>query len=216
MMRPRGQRSEVRASTFQYHPMFLMYRRDMHWHLGTLEDVKTRMRQRMPTSLHRAFKQLCTLRQVREHEDSILPVVHWMEQHGRELGFRIPHAVERARATGRGAYLLALGLSERQLYDLVGNHFDGDAVLLRVGQATSDWLHHGTYEGPTPPAPGRITQIYRRVREAVRAHNVPAEEHSYPADLRDSIYAATAAWAPPSEMAREPASAAAEHGRGMQ
>ena len=34
-----------------------------------------------------------------------------------------------AKATGRGGYLLALGLGERQLYELMGNRFDADALI---------------------------------------------------------------------------------------
>jgi hypothetical protein len=57
----------------------------------------------------------------RLHEAAALAAASWMAQHGLQHGFRTPTAQERARATGRGSYLLALRISERQLYDLAYN-----------------------------------------------------------------------------------------------
>ena len=40
--------------------------------------------------------------------------------------------VERARAAGSANYLEELGLSELQLYNAVGNHFDHEALCSRL------------------------------------------------------------------------------------
>ena len=71
--------------------------------------------------------------------------VRWMEQCGEGLGFRVPNPAERARATGRGGYYAALGLSQRGLFDLVGDHLDPDALLVRIGDPIVAWLHGGGY-----------------------------------------------------------------------
>ena len=94
---------------------------------------------------------------------------------------------ERARATGRGPYLRALGLTDRQLYDLIGNHFDPDAVLMRITPAIGDWLLRGAYEGPRPVSPAELTRIYRQAQAEVRRMNIPAEDSPFPWDLREVI-----------------------------
>merc|ERR1711923_272991 len=90
----------------------------------------------LPRHLHAAFRLLCR-GCPRDQVDSILPVARWINTYGARLGFRVPNAAERARATGRGAYLSSLDLSEAQLYDLVGNNFDPDALILRIGPPSS-------------------------------------------------------------------------------
>ena len=188
MMRSRGRPPAIRASTFQYHPRMLLYRTDSHWHDGDLDSVCTRMRRLMPSHLRSGFRRLCS-NNTRMGEDEVIEVVHWMEREGRVLGFRIPHATERARATGRAPYLLGLGLNEHQLYDLVGNHFDPDALLLRMGPAVQGWLLQRSFAGPTPVPPHRIMQIYQEVRTHVMADGVPTEATPFPRDLQNAILA---------------------------
>eukprot|EP00974_Lingulodinium_polyedra_P107719 10426450-Lingulodinium_polyedra.AAC.1 len=53
-------------------------------------------------------------------------------QNGVQHGFRPPTQDERARATGAAAYLRALGLSPRDFYDAIGNHFDRHVVAVRL------------------------------------------------------------------------------------
>ena len=148
MMRSRGKRARNSRPTYQYHPRHLLYYEDpgQGWHAGALADAQRRLKKLLPKHLHAAFRLLwhgCP----RDQEESILPVARWIQAYGTRLGFRVPNAVERARVTGRGAYLLALGLNEAQLYDLVGNHFDPDALILRIGPLLQAWAN-----GSCPPS----------------------------------------------------------------
>ena len=107
MMCSRGQPPHIRASTYQYSPKLLLYQQGTQWHDGNYDSLTRRLAELMPPHLHQAFRILAygTREAVRTHEPFLSPVVQWIEDHGRGHGFRIPHALERARATGRAAYL---------------------------------------------------------------------------------------------------------------
>ena len=153
-MRNRGRDGEIQASTYQYHPRHLLYHEnpEQGWHAGVLADAHKRLKQHIPKHLQASFKLLwhgCP----REQEDSTLPAARWINTHGTRLGFRVPNAGERARATGRGAYLSSLKLTEAQLYDLVGNHFDPDALILRIGPLLRAWARGACPPSITTPHP---------------------------------------------------------------
>ena len=58
----------------------------------------------VPAHLKDAFAALLTGPRWEKEQDA-LPAVEWIEEEGRRLGFRIPMASERAKATGQGEYL---------------------------------------------------------------------------------------------------------------
>ena len=123
--------------------------------------------------------------QSRDDESSGIAAARWIERHGGSLGFRTPLPEERARATGRGAYLMELGHSPRQLYDLVGDHFDPDALLLRVVVPMRDWLHGSSLPAPPPaPTPREVLRLYGQLRQRVIEAGYPAEAGPFPRDLR--------------------------------
>ena len=102
---------------------------------------------------------------------------------------RAPNAVERARATGRAGYLLDLGLDERQLYDLVGNHFDPDALIVRTIHGVNEFLHGRPPPRVTPLHPRELLRLYDDLRGQVLALGVPAEEAPFPRDLMPDLLA---------------------------
>ena len=51
MMRSRGGSGEIRASSYQYHPRFLLYAAGSAWHLGDLASVGNRILALMPAQL---------------------------------------------------------------------------------------------------------------------------------------------------------------------
>ena len=134
IMRTHGAPPEVRASTYQYHPRHLLHSKDpeLGWQAGQLTGVIKRIRNLLPRHLHIGDRILCQCCP-RGQEELAIPVARWIYTHGPRRGFRIPNAVERARATGRGACVMALGLDECQLYDAGGNRFDPDALIMRIG-----------------------------------------------------------------------------------
>ncbi len=132
----------IRASTRHYHPKHLLYRHASphEWHGGDWTRVHKYMASLLPSHLKSAFAALLT-GPTRDKEQEALAAVEWMEEEGRQLGFRIPTAAERARAIGQADYMGLLrgsegaGFTDRDLFDWTGNHFDPDALALRIGTA---------------------------------------------------------------------------------
>ena len=184
MMRSRGQGIDMRASTYQYHPRHLLYSVDSHWHTGTLMEMYRRMAALAPSEVWHGLGVIWR-GESRQDENSAIMAARSIEHEGAGLGFRPPNCVERARATGRGAYLGALGLTARQLYDLVGDHFDPDALVIRVLSPLRNWLAGGALpEAPPPLSPGELLRVYARVRARVLREGCPTESGPFPDDLR--------------------------------
>ena len=203
MMRSRGEAGEVVASSYQYHPKFLLYAAGSAWHLGDLTSVGNRILALLPATLHCGYRAVLSGRG-RADPTAAAAATRWIQRNGGALGFRAPNTQERARATGRAGYLLALGLGEAQLYDAVGNHFDADALRTRLAQAAQGL---GTRAPPAPtfPHPTRLLRMYGRLRHHVIAQGCPAEGSPFPSDLRGPLLLAGDSHAIPT---------AAEDGRG--
>ena len=119
----------------------------------------------------------------REAEREAIPVLDWIDDHGREHGFRIPTPRERARSTGRMDYFDELRLSDVQLFDAVGNHFDADALRCCVTGPLADQLSRlprGTHR-VRPPAD--LAVVYRRLAVGVRAQGMQVAPGPFPLDL---------------------------------
>ena len=185
MMRSRGGSGEVLASSYQYHPKFLLYAAGSPWHLGDLASVGNRILALLPAHLFRGYRAVLNGRD-RADQAEAAAAARWIQRHGEALGFRAPNARERARATGRAGYLLALGLNEVQLYDAVGNHFDADALRTRLASAARG-LGARALAAPVFPHPSRLLQIYGRLRHRVLAQGCPAEGSPFPSDLRGPL-----------------------------
>ena len=104
---------------------------------------------------------------------------------------RPPTAEERARSTGRSAHLEALDLTPRQLFDVVGNHFDPDSLNIRWGICIRNWLVQPTDLGMIPRPPSHQLAIFKQVRRAVAALEVPVDvSQPFPKDIRPLLMAA--------------------------
>ena len=83
----------------------------------------------------------------------------------------------------------SLGLEQRALFDLVGYHFDVDALIIRLPSPLRRWQ-----EGIRPRQryvhPGQLLRIYNRIRGWVEGQVCPAEGSPFPADLHDALLAA--------------------------
>ena len=180
--------TEIRASTHQYHPKHLVYDTSSahDWHGGTLKRVQRHLGSLIPHDLQGGY-QLLLGGAPRDRESDILPVVRWMQQHGVANGFRPPTALERARATGHSTYLSDLlrvgrgSFSERDLYDWTGNHFDPDAIVIRILEPlralTGSFLGHDFLP---PPA---LLAGYYTLRDATAREGLQVREHPVPTDL---------------------------------
>ena len=118
-----------------------------------------------------------------------------MQQHGAALGFRIPTAQERARAIGQSVYLndlLRVGggaFTERDLFDWTGNHFDPDALAIRIigpPRSSFDCLPVPSYLPPPSLLAG-----YYSLRDRVASEGHQVREHPVPSDLVNAFYYAT-------------------------
>ena len=167
MTRSRGLGEEIRAPECQHHPRFLLYHVGAEWHSGTLDSVHHRMAAAAPPDVCPGLRAIWS-GGARQHEASAVAAARWIGRDGTALGFRTPNAEERARATGRAAYVAALGLTARQLYDLVGDHSDPDALLVRIAGPLRAWLLHGDRPAPPAPlAPDAVLRAYAQLRRQV-------------------------------------------------
>ncbi len=164
----------------------------------------------LPQHLKDSFAALLTGPR-REREQEALAVVDWMEEDGRQLGFRVPSAHERARATGQGDYLTRLrntagaGFTDRDLFDWTGNHFDPDALVLRIGTAFAAGTVNRPHTYLDPPA---VLRGYDALKRRVAADNTPVQRQPVPIDLLAAFShasdAAAAATSHPRPVATDP------------
>ena len=178
---------DIRASTRHYHPKHLLYRHDSRhvWHGGDWTRVHRYMASLVPGHLKEAFAALLTGPR-REKEQEALPAVDWIEEEGRQHGFRIPTAAERAKATGQEDYLGRLrqsegaGFTDRDLFDWTGNHFDPDALALRirVALAAGAGARPHTYHDPPTVLAG-----YVALRNHVASDGTQVQRQPVPMDL---------------------------------
>ena len=193
MMRSRH-RARPRASTPQYRPEHLLYRRaagsgDFDWHGCSLDQVAARIRTCIPARLAGDYARLQRGGLSATAERALGPLLDWLDTEARALGFRVPTSAERARATGQGEYLRSLGLTEVGLYDAVGNHFDCDAVVARMVGPLSEALQRGSGQRHRYPPPAELAAVYRELAQEVRGERVPVQTSPFPADVRDALTA---------------------------
>ena len=196
---------DIRASTHQYHPKHLIYSTTSthDWHGGTLARVQRHLGTLIPDDLRDGY-QLLLRGAPRDRENDILPVVGWMQQHGAAMGFRTPTAQERARATGHSVYLNDLlhvgqgSFTERDLYDWTGNHFDPDAIVIRVlGPLRALAGRSLAHTFLSPPA---LLAGYYALRDVVAREGLQVREHPVPTDLIGAFSYATDAAALAAEV----------------
>ena len=126
--------SRPKASTYQYAPQHLVYQLEgpPHWHEGSLATLRTKILSLMPPDVRTSYHSL--LADDRGNEDAAQTAVNWIDRHGPAAGLWTPNTTERMRAIGPAAYLQSLKLSEVQLYNMTGNHFDPRALGHRLLQ----------------------------------------------------------------------------------
>ena len=189
-MRARGYEPELRASTYQYHPRHLLYRVDSHWHFGTLVDITARLRRLLNAAQSNGLS-LVLNGNWRHCEREALEYVRWVEAHGREHGLRVANVAERVRSTGRERYLRRLGLTDRELFDLVGNHFDPDALIVCLLGPLEAWAR-GERHRHEYPSPRQILTGFAGLRQWVRGQTeADMARHPFPGDLREYLVMAS-------------------------
>ena len=95
----------------------------------------------------------------------------WVSEHGHTHGFRPPTVDERVRSTGQEEYLRALNLSQRDLFDLTGNHFDCSAVQTILAPLLRDWVYLRQVPFWTYPSPASQAALLQGLGATVHQHN---------------------------------------------
>ena len=160
----------LRASTFQYAPRHLLFRRDL-WDDVPLADLATRVGDRLPADTRPGWDLLCGTRLPRSQEADAAPTARWLAAFGDTIGVRIPSVRERSRALGLEDHYALLGqrgLSERDLFTAQGNSFDSWAVQRRVAGAVVAWLQGCPLPECRIPAPSAVEAMYQRLCRDVR------------------------------------------------
>ena len=130
------------------------------------------------------FRAVCAGTHIANEADAMV-YARWVSEHGHLYGFRPPTVDERVRSTGQEAYLHALNLSQRDLFDLTGNHFDCSAIQTVVAPLLRDWVYLRRVPGWTYPAPAFQASLLASLGETVHRHypNLALQQAPWPNDL---------------------------------
>ena len=201
----------MRASTYQYAPGMLLYRRGTDWQDAPLSVCSQRIRQLLPPELRAGWQLIERGMATGERERDAIPTAQWIAANGERLGFRTPNVAERSRAMGMADYLegfRGLGMDDYQMFNAQGNSFDRAAVALRVREGLATWLAGGALPRHAFPDPAAVASVYGRLRAEVVAAGVAACSLPFPRDLRATLLAGVAV-----ASSRATGVAAAEDGR---
>ena len=130
-----------------------------------------------------------------QNEHLAMIYARWVCTHGHVHGFRPPNVQERVRSTGQAAYLRDLGLSNRDLFDLTGNHFDCSAVQTIIAPLLRDWVYLREVPYWTYPSPASQAALLQDLGATVHHwdRSIPLQPAPWPADLGFFAYQHTPA-----------------------
>lgn len=92
----------------------------------------------------------------------------WLAAHLAQVGVRVPTALERARVTGLKDEIFALGLTELQIYNAVGNSFDYDFLCSRMACPLQRLVLGECSSKPRFVTPARVMQVFAELARRVR------------------------------------------------
>ena len=211
MLRARNLPGEpLRASTYQYAPGMLLYRRGTDWQDAPLATCAQRIRNLLPADLRAGWQLIERGLATGEREREAIPTAQWIAANGESLGFRTPSVDERSRAMGMAAYLdsfRGLGMDELQLFNAQGNSLYRAAIAMRVREALATWTSGGDLPRHAYPDPASVVTVYEGLRAEVLRAGAPACAHPFPRDLHIALLSAAPA------AAGRAGTAAAEDGR---
>ena len=188
MMRGRGPYPGIRPSAYQFHPDFLLYSGNL------LNIVHYRIipaiTRPMPPHVREGFRSIMASMgpagsgaRDPDRERKADTTAQWMHENGAPLGFRAPKASERARAFGMGQYLADLGLSQKGLFDAIGNMFVKDALLVRMGCPIKRWVSGGPVPTGNNHTPTQVGIEYEALRDSSTAGGAKPRFAPVPADM---------------------------------
>ena len=168
----------------------------------------------MPSEVSALYRLLLRGHMSYAEESRMGPVIDWIHQEGPTLGYRVPNPIERARATGRAQNLNELGLNDVQLYNVVRNHFDPDALRARIRGPLFRATRNGTALRHLYPTPADLSVMYQLVAREVVNNGIPAAPSPFPPDLVRILAATRSSGGMPDHARPRPVGQqiAAEHG----
>ena len=200
----------LRASTYQYAPGMLLYRRGVDWQDAPLSTCSQRIRNLLPADLRAGRQPIERGLATGDREREAIPTAQWIVANGVLLGSRTPNVDERSRAMGMVAYLASfrgLGMDDLQLFNAQGDSFDRAAVAMRVREALAVWTAGRDLPRHVYPDPAGVVRVYEGLRAEVLSSGVAACAHPFPRDLQAALLSEAAV------AARRTGTIAAEDGR---
>ena len=88
---------------------------------------------------------------------------------------------------GLAGYMDELRLSEADAYDVQGNHFDFEAIILRIGSSLCNWIQGAQLPLHTFPPPDLIVPAFEDLRRWVSAQGHVTMPHPLPPDVRSEM-----------------------------
>ena len=173
------------TSTYQYCGRHMVVNVEIFPGKTPLHEVIHKIRTCMDDEARIAWDKLQAGYSRDRSEEAVMPAVLWLARFGEQNGIRIPSIRERARVFGMEGYLMSLELSEIDLFDAIGNMYDYQAMVIRIGPVVSDWDRHGRQiETTRAVSPQELMRAYEKVKAVVEQKGLSAEPSPYPHDLR--------------------------------
>ena len=194
----RGEHGDVLLpSTYQGHPACLLYnlQHPLNWDLMNMRQVVCRIRglllpdevERTFPGVRAGFELIVDFHERHgDGEDIARQFLLWVAERGPSHGLRFPHQDERARSLGLGDFLNTLQLSPRQLYDVVGSHFDPRALQRRMFPLLRDWCAGAPVASHPFPSPAALNGIYTAASEPFFGNSTPSS-YQYATRKEDSL-----------------------------
>ena len=85
---------------------------------------------------------------------------------------------------GLAGYMDELRLSEADAYDDQGNHFDFEAIIMRIGPSLRTWIQGAQLPLHEFPPPDLCVPAYEDLRRWVSVQGHVTMPHPFPPDLR--------------------------------
>lgn len=178
----------MRASTNQYRPACLIYRRrreeGFDWHGCSLAQVQAQILRLMPEAIRPLYSRILRGEVPQGEERQVAAAMDWIGDAGSAHGFRIPNVRERMRSTGREEYLETLRIGQLEMFNLVGNHFDPDALRVRLQEPLNRALAAPEGTRHQYCSPGSLAVIYRSIATQIRSEGMQVQPAPFPMDLR--------------------------------
>ena len=171
MMRARQETPFIVGPAYQYAPRSMLFSEEQEaWPLMSYKQTIAHIADRLPNERRDGWLAICSGTVLRgQVEVAAASTARWIEQHGRDFGFRAPSVVERSRVMGLAEYHAQLGLTDPELYNAQGNSFDRALLPSCIGPTLRIWATGVDLPKHAFPTAAQVEQGYQVLRSEVEA-----------------------------------------------